>query len=150
MTTIIVVESNRLLRTAIAQYLKGQGYSVLEAEEAQTALSLLEQKPVQALLLDTHPAPAGTELLRQIRKRPALAQLPVIALVASHLSPEALDYLKPGDYLSIPFDMAHLAWRLKQLLAGLTSAEPCAARAGPTPIGQSALSGEVPPQTAVS
>jgi DNA-binding response OmpR family regulator len=139
-----------LLRTAIAQYLKGQGYSVLEAEDAQTALTLLEQKPVQALLLDTHPVAAGTELLKQIRKRPALAQLPVIALIASHLNPEALDYLKPGEYLNIPFDMEHLAWRLKQLLAGLASAEPCSANAGPTPIGQPALPGEVPPQTAVS
>jgi DNA-binding response OmpR family regulator len=120
-TTIIVVESDRLLRTAIAEYLKRQGYCAVEVAEAKPALQHLEQGNIQAMLLDTHPAAEGTDLLKQIRNRPTLAQLPVLALIASQGSLEALDYLQPGDYLSLPFEMEHLALRLKRLLAGSTA-----------------------------
>jgi two-component system OmpR family response regulator len=132
-TKIVVVESDRLLRTAIAEYLKRQAYTVLEAADAASALLHLEQGAIQAVLLDTHPAAQGTDLLKQIRNRPALAQLPVIALIASHCNLEALDYLKPGDYLSVPFDMQQLANRLKHLLEGLVSAKPCTANSEPAP-----------------
>jgi len=117
MTTIMVVEEDRLLRTAIAAYLKMRGYTVREAPNAALALEGLTQEPVSAVLLDTEPAARGLALLKQIRQQPMLAQTPIIAIVATNGGAEALDYLEPGDYVRAPFDMPYLDWTIKKVLA---------------------------------
>ena len=117
MSTIMLIEEDRLLRMAIAAYLTRQGYCVREAPDATLALAHLEQEPVDAILLDTHPEAHGLGLLKQIRSRPTLAHTPLIALVTTDCEAETLDYVEPGDYLRIPFDMPFLDWMLNRLLS---------------------------------
>jgi DNA-binding response OmpR family regulator len=147
MTTIMVIETDRLLRCAIAVYLKRQKYGVLEATDAQSARECLERENVQAILLDTHPEEQSLNLLKHIRSRPSLAQVPIIALITANGLLEALDYLKPGDYLRIPFDMKHLDWLLQKLLARPTLAQPSLPNLSQPPAGPAALSeqGSSPP-----
>jgi DNA-binding response OmpR family regulator len=116
MPTVILLETDRLLYTAIAAFLTRQGYDVREAASARSALHILQGESVQAILLDPYPAPDGETLLRRIRSRPDLARIPVIAMLGVECG-EILDYLKPGDHLHIPFEMQHLDWLLRKLLA---------------------------------
>ena len=118
MSKIMVVEEDRLLRTAIAAYLTRQGHIVWEAIGSVRALEHLEQESVDAILLDTHPTAYGVDLLKQIRNQPALARTPVIALVTTESEIEVLDYVEPGGYVRIPFDMQYLDWMLNRLLSG--------------------------------
>lgn len=118
MTTIMVVEEDRLLRTAISAYLRMQGYTVREEPNAALALAGLVQEPASVVLLDTDPAGRGLDLLKQIRKHPGLAQTPVIAIVAADSGAETLDYLEPGAHVRLPFDMQYLDWVLSSLLVG--------------------------------
>ena len=117
MLTIVVAEGDRLLRSAIAAYLKGHGYSILEAGDALSVLNHLRQTTVEAVLLDTYLNSQGVDLLKYMRSQPDLARIPVVAIVASDYNAETLDYLHPGDYLRIPFDMLFLDWVLQDLLA---------------------------------
>ena len=116
-STIIVVEENRLLRCAIVANLRRQGYSVLEVISVTSALEFIKQQSAHAVLLDMHPLAESADLLRQMRSLPILAQLPVVAMVAANSSLDALDYLDPGMWLRLPFDMQFLDWLLKKLLA---------------------------------
>jgi DNA-binding response OmpR family regulator len=118
MPTVVVAEADRLLRLAVAAYLKGQGYSVLEAGDALSVLNHLRQANVEAVLLDTHLNSRGVDLLKYIRSQPEWAQIPVVAIVSSDYNTETLDYLPPGDYLRVPFDMVLLNWVLENLLVG--------------------------------
>ena len=118
MPTVVVAEADRLLRSAVAAYLKGHGYSVLEAGDALSVLNHLRQANVEAVLLDTHLNSQGVDLLKSIRSQPEWAQIPVVAIVASDYNAETLDYLPPGDYLRVPFDMVLLNWVLENLLIG--------------------------------
>ena len=117
MTRIIVVEQDRLLRHALVTYLKRQGYQVLEAALAALALERLECESADAIVLGAFSETEGAEVLRQIRTQLDLAQVPIVAIVAANCSSEMLDYLEPGDYVRIPFDMPFLDWVLKELLA---------------------------------
>jgi DNA-binding response OmpR family regulator len=118
MPTVVVAEGDRLLRAAVAAYLKGHGYSVLEAGDALSVLNHLRQAKVDAVLLDTHLDSQDVDLLKYMRSQPEWVQIPVVAMVASDCNAETLDYLPPGDYLRIPFDMALLSWVLQNLLIG--------------------------------
>lgn len=117
MPTIVVLEEDRLLRYALTAYLRQQGYDVREATAPASVMDCLEHECVQAVILDVHPAAQNVELMKQIRSRAELAHMPIIAIIATNSSPEILDYLEPGDYLRIPFDMQHLGWLLRSLLA---------------------------------
>ena len=117
MTRIVVIEQDRLLRSALVTYLKRQGYEVLEAAHTAFALEYLEREPVEAVVLDAFSGIEGTDLLKQIRTRLSLAQVPILAIVATNCSSEMFDYLEPGDYVRLPFDMPYLGWVLKELLA---------------------------------
>lgn len=116
-STIIVVEENRLLRCAIVANLKRQGYSVLEVISVTSALEFMKRQSAHAVLLDMHPLTESAFLLRQMRSLPVLAQVPVVAMIAANSSLDALDYLEPGMWLRLPFDMQFLDWLLRKLLA---------------------------------
>jgi PAS domain S-box-containing protein len=50
--TVLAVEDNVSLRSVVVRQLKELGYRVLEAEDAQTALRVLENEPVDVLFTD--------------------------------------------------------------------------------------------------
>jgi CheY-like chemotaxis protein len=117
--TVVVAEGDRLLRSAVAAYLKNHGYSIIEAGDALSTLDHLRQATVDAVLLDTYLNWQDVDLLKYIRSQPEWACIPIVAIVAADYNIESLDCLRPGDYLRIPFDMPFLDWVLENLLAGL-------------------------------
>src|SRR5205823_3956369 len=50
--TVLVVEDNQSLRRVVLRQLDAIGYRVLEAEDANTALDMLERQPVAVLFTD--------------------------------------------------------------------------------------------------
>ena len=117
MPTIVVFEEDRLLRDAIVAYLGRQGYTVLETTASESVIDCLEHESVQAAILDMHPVAEDVELLKQIRSRAELTYMPIIVILNINSSLEVLDYLEPGAYVRLPFDMPYLDWLLKSLLA---------------------------------
>src|ERR1700679_4046043 len=81
--TVLVVDDERNIRRTLDLVLRGEGYEVVEAADAEQALALLElgEAHVDVAILDINlPGMSGVDLLRQIRRDPTLRHLPVIVI----------------------------------------------------------------------
>lgn len=112
---VLVVEDEFLLRMFVADELRAQGFTVLEAGNAQEALDLLERGARVALLLTDIRMPGafdGAELVRRVRARhPHL----MIAVTSAH-RPEREIGDKVDDFFPKPYDVPKLARQVKAIL----------------------------------
>ncbi len=124
--TILVVEDEAAIATMLRYNLEKQGFRVQEAADGQEALlRITEDRPDLVLLDWMLPSLSGIEVCRQIRRRPATRDLPVIMLTARAEDQDAVRGLDMGadDYITKPFNIAALLARVRALLR----------RTGPTP-----------------
>ena len=117
--TVLVVEDEAALLTMLRYNLEKQGFRVEEAVDGQEALVRLQESPPDIVLLDWMlPAMSGIEVCRQIRRRPATRDLPVIMVTARAEDGDAVRGLNTGadDYITKPFSMDALLARMRALL----------------------------------
>jgi two-component system, cell cycle response regulator DivK len=119
MRTIALVEDNpdnRLLVRAILD----DYYEIREYEDGVSALAGLGTDGAELVLLDISlPGLDGLEVLRRMRERPELAQIPVIALTAHAMSGDREKFMSAGfdGYLTKPIvDESLLIAAIGQLL----------------------------------
>jgi CheY-like chemotaxis protein len=111
--TVLIVDDETTVRSFLRAYLEEAGYAVSEAGDVDSALSALDEAPVDAVVLDVRmPDPmgwgrSGLEILAFIRLHGAYAALPVLILTGHPLDPEEQDlvrrhrahlFLKPDGY----------------------------------------------------
>jgi len=117
--TILVVEDEAALMALLRYNLERQGFNVEEASGGQEALlRIAEAKPDLVLLDWMLPAMSGIEVCRQIRRRPATRDLPVIMVTARTEDQDAVRALDTGadDYIAKPFAVEALMARIRALL----------------------------------
>jgi len=117
--TILVVEDEAALLALLRYNLERQGFRVEEATDGQEALlRIAEAKPDLVLLDWMLPAMSGIEVCRQIRRRPATRDLPVIMVTARTEDQDAVRALDTGadDYIAKPFAVESLMARIRALL----------------------------------
>lgn len=117
--TILVVEDEAALLALLRYNLERQGFNVEEATDGQEALlRIAEAKPDLVLLDWMLPAMSGIEVCRQIRRRPATRDLPVIMVTARTEDQDAVRALDTGadDYIAKPFAIEALLARIRALL----------------------------------
>jgi two-component system phosphate regulon response regulator PhoB len=117
--TILVVEDEVPLLTLLRYNLEKQGFRVEEAADGQEALlRVAEQRPDLVLLDWMLPALSGLEVCRQLRRRPATRDLPIIMVTARTEDQDAVRALDTGadDHISKPFMMEALLARIRALL----------------------------------
>ena len=116
---ILVVEDEAPLLTLLRYNLEKQGFRVDEATDGQEALlRVAETKPDLVLLDWMLPTLSGIEVCRQIRRRPATRDLPIIMVTARTEEQDAVRALDIGadDYIAKPFAMDALLARIRALL----------------------------------
>lgn len=116
---ILIVEDEVALTTMLRYNLERQGFQVEEAADGQEALLHLSENVPDLVLLDWMlPVLSGIEICRQIRRRPATQNLPVIMLTARTEEADSIRGLNTGadDYVTKPFSMANLLARVRALL----------------------------------
>ena len=106
-------------RQLFSLYLRAQ-YDVATAETAEEALRLLRTQPFDAALLDINYGGGmdGFDAIREIRRDPRIAPLPVSALTA-HVAPEDRDQcLRAGFdmFIAKPVRRAEMKIALEKLL----------------------------------
>ena len=105
--SILVVDDNELNRDALACLLRLQQNEVESAGDGQEALSLIDTRGFDLVVLDIEmPGLSGLEVLTQIRSSRNQTDLPVIMLTARTHGPDVVEAFNLGanDYLTKPID----------------------------------------------
>jgi two-component system chemotaxis response regulator CheY len=124
MPKALVVDDSRAIRMILARTLRELSFEVREAANGREALALLEAEPngVQLVLADWNmPEMDGLELVKQLRRNPALASTIVVMVTTETELDKMTAALEAGanEYVMKPFTPAILAEKLQ--LAGLQS-----------------------------
>ena len=116
---ILVVEDEPPLQKLLAYNLEVAGFTVLQAFDGEEALTLIDERPPDLVLLDWMlPQLSGLEVCRRLRRRPDTAHLPIIMLTARGEEPDRLRGLDTGadDFIAKPFSPAELIARVRAVL----------------------------------
>ena len=116
---VLVVEDEASLVTMLRYNLEKQGFRVEEAADGQEALTRIAEMQPDLVLLDWMlPQMSGLEVCRQLRRRSATRDLPVIMVTARTDDQDAVRGLNTGadDYIAKPFSMDALLARIRALL----------------------------------
>src|SRR5207244_3910718 len=80
---ILIVEDNGLNRLLLHDLLALRGHDVIEAATVDEARLMLDTQPLDLLLLDVQiPGGGGEAVVREVRRRAALADLPIVAVTS--------------------------------------------------------------------
>jgi len=118
--TILVVDDASHNRLQLSALLTEQGYTVLQAEDSATALSLLERQLPDLVLLDAHlPTPNGFEVCQRIKADPRTRALPIILICAADetLDKNRIFSVGASDYVSNPLHAQEVLARVSAQLS---------------------------------
>ncbi len=114
---ILIVDDEARMRKLIADFLKKEGYTIIEAEDGKSALEIFTNEPqISLVILDVMmPGYDGWTVCREIRKK---SQVPIIMLTArGEESDELFGFtLGADEYIAKPFSPLILVARVQALL----------------------------------
>lgn len=113
----LIVDDDPHLRESLRDILEHEGYVALEAGDGKTALELLDQEPVDLLLLDLElPRVSGINVLRELADR--RLDIPVVIISAFGSVPKAVTTTKLGayDFIEKPLDAQHTLLTVRNAL----------------------------------
>ncbi len=116
---ILVVEDERDIAALVAYHLTKEGYRVRTAEGGTEALEAAAAERPDLLVLDLMlPGFSGYEVLQEVRRRPELAEIPVVVLTARRDEADRVKGLELGadDYVTKPFSPRELVLRVAAVL----------------------------------
>lgn len=130
--TLLVVDDDEDLRGAVAEQLRAEDFTTLEAPTAGAGVQLaLDQRPDLILLDVDLPDFDGREACRRMREGGVAA--PVIMLTAAIADEDAIQGLDSGanDYVTKPYKFAVLLARIRAQLRSHAQSEGAIFRLGP-------------------
>lgn len=139
-SSILIVDDELSVRDSLSKWFKEDGYRVGAAENANRALSLMNEGPWDVILLDIKmPGMDGLELQKRLKEIDKTASIIMVTAFAAVDS--AVQALKEGafDYVTKPVDPEHLShlvqnalrtkklsdenWRLRQQMSELSGVD---------------------------
>lgn len=113
---VLIVEDEKALRTPMRKFLEKRNFSVEEAEDGATALSLVATETYDCILLDLNlPEIDGITVAKKIREQ---SHTPIIMVTARSQVYNKLEGFEAGtdDYITKPFDLNELVARIDALI----------------------------------
>lgn len=117
--TILIVENEVSNLILIERVLSTRGYHCISASNGLEALNILDHEQVDLILTDlSMPVLDGYRATQLIRERPAMANVPIVAVTAYALNDESEAALHIGcnEYLTKPFKPRQLLEVVERLL----------------------------------
>lgn len=121
---ILVIDDHAPNCKMVRVLLEGEGYEVRCAQDAKTALAMLETFRPQLILMDIQlPGMDGLALTRMLKADPSLSGVTVVAFTSHAMKGDEERILAAGcdGYISKPIDTRRLAPRIASYLSGVTS-----------------------------
>jgi two-component system cell cycle response regulator DivK len=117
--TILYVEDNFDNRSLVRRVLEAEGYQLMEAPNAEAALSLLEKGNPDLILMDINmPDMDGYTLTAKIRAMPAHTRVPIVAVTANVMRGDREKSLEAGcdGYIQKPIDIDNLPHQIERFM----------------------------------
>ncbi len=108
---ILCIEDNDKNRLLLKRILEYQGFEIQEAENGHVALEFLSKQIPDLILMDINmPDIDGFTLTQELRKKPELDEVPIIAITANVMKGDRERTLAAGcnGYLEKPIDIDKL------------------------------------------
>ena len=118
--TILVVDDNTDNVEILRAFLESRGFTIAEARDGRTALSLMEEVRPDLVLLDVMmPGMDGWEVCRVIKQHPQLGDTKVVMVTAKGGFEDKFEGLRSGadDYVVKPVDFKELMGKVERNLA---------------------------------
>jgi signal transduction histidine kinase/CheY-like chemotaxis protein len=118
---ILLAEDNEFNITSTCDFLKAKGYRLIVARTGVEAIELNREARPALILMDVQmPMLDGLDATREIRKDPAFAEVPIIALTALAMQGDRKRCLAAGatEYMSKPVRLKKLHEAIQRLLSG--------------------------------
>jgi len=120
--TVLAVDDDPGMLEMLRVGLELEGYRVITALDGRTALRKIHAENPALVILDVMmPGMDGWEVLDRIESSPQMAGIPVIMLTALTEDMDVMRGLEKGaiDYITKPFDVAHLIYTVQLISARL-------------------------------
>src|ERR1700757_3684766 len=114
---VLVADDDRAVREALERALQLHGYEVAVASDGDTALSSVESRTPDAVVLDVmRPGLDGLDVTRRLRRQGN--RIPILMLTARDAVGDRVEGLDAGadDYVVKPFETKELRARIRALL----------------------------------
>ena len=115
-TSVLVVDDDIRIRRMLQRILELEGYRVIAAADAESAINVFEEETPDLVLLDIIlPGVDGLTVCQSIRE---FSQVPIIMITARTTIEEKIEGLDAGadDYVTKPLSAAELAARVRAVL----------------------------------
>ncbi len=145
-TQVLVVEDERDIAALVAYHLTREGYSVRTVGTGSAALEAVAHERPDLVVLDLMlPEWSGYDVLQELRRKPDMADVPVVVLTARREEADRIKGLELGadDYVTKPFSPQELVLRigavLRRVQAPSVSGSGRMLRGGPVVVDISAM-----------
>src|SRR5262249_19098944 len=119
---VLVADDDRAVREALERALQLHGYEVALASDGDTALTAVDSRTPDAVVLDVMmPGLDGLDVTRRLRRQGN--RIPILLLTARDAVGDRLE-AGAADYLPKPYDLEELLARLRALLRRSKPEEP--------------------------
>ena len=117
--TILLIEDDDTIRAALVRVLEGEGYRVMAAADGSQLSTLLNDTPLDLIMLDIGlPWINGFELAEMMKSHHDLKDLPLIFLSARTSDEDVKKGFEVGadDYIKKPFDLDKVKKTVRTLI----------------------------------
>ncbi|MFY2764151.1 response regulator transcription factor [Arenimonas sp. MALMAid1274] len=118
-TRMLVIDDSATIVALLSRMLRQNGYTVLEAADAETGLDIARTQSPELIFLDiVLPGMDGFAALRQLRRDPFTREVPVIMISGNEQATEQFYVHRIGadDFMKKPFARAEVFARIERLL----------------------------------
>ena len=120
MTKILIVDDDKQATDLLQRFLSTEGYETTAVNDSSKAVQIADSVNPHLIILDLMmPDPDGFKVCRMLRQIPGYVYTPIIIVTALDDSDSRVVAFGAGadDYLTKPFHIDELSFRVKDLLS---------------------------------